>query len=249
MSFKLEITNSNPAFQKKKTVQLDPSNKEICRLLRNLAETLMNTAEKSGKLTDINGHVVGTWELTDDNADTTLVRLPDRIYTETGLFRVTDPCYKPNTWCAGDVQAKPGWYTAYVQVFEDPTWGHRVSYMALVHETNDGEKGLDDINSQAPFEVGVDSGTCAIIDMEYFKQIHAEDGRWETWFDYIDSLTYRPGKPNATGVDDRAALISAAGYGDGAYTCWLRHNEKGEIDGILVEFITESEIYEALDEA
>ena len=142
---------------------------------------------------------------------------------------IADPCYTLDTWCIGRLQnILPGNYNCFVQITESL----RVANMKIVHEDYDPDE-YDPKDIEDCICIGVDSATCGIYDEDYFiKNRNNAD-----WFELTDKH----------GIICNKAFISASGYGDGSYGCYLSRNTDGQIVGIRVEFISYDEYYEEDD--
>ena len=82
--------------------------------------------------------------------------------------RISDPCYDPDTWCAGTLEnVKPGLYNCYVNFQDTGKFGIRVASIIAVHsefDNNDFKNPVIVTN----IDVGVDSGQCGFYDFEFF---------------------------------------------------------------------------------
>ncbi len=162
--------------------------------------------------------------------------IPAKLY-ELGDFElsqpkllISDPCYKPGTWCAGSVDAKPGRWCA--QALIGPTeWLVRTKVLRAHHESVDPQvftEGLED----SGLDVGVDSGQCGLFDeVKYPAEAFADDA-----YDKICDLTI--GTPLKGGIlAGRSGVVTSSGFGDGSYRAWIRQNAAGKVIAIEVRFI------------
>lgn len=179
-------------------------------------------------------------------------------FTEIGSFdikgkmRVSDPCYSPDVWCTGVLDAKPGTWDAAVMILDNEAtagWGERVAILAAKHEncliTMDKETinkvvgtpflcGSEDWKL-ADFEVGVDSGQAGFYDEENF--VAHNGGKDDAWYDKMCDITLSRAKANT--FSD--GVVSRSGYGDGGYPCVYHTNGDGKADFAFVIFIGEGE--------
>lgn len=152
---------------------------------------------------------------------------------------VSDPCYQKGVWCAGTLDnVKPGLYEVEVSYMDCGNWGRRVSMIKVLHEDYSGiPVGFNDTGQ---FEVGVDSGCAGIYDAEYFDKYHVSevDNEWlEMAFEATD------GKDRCGTLDDMC-VISASGFGDGGYECYITRDRKDRIISIGIVFITPDDVEE-----
>ena len=109
---------------------------------------------------------------------------------EIALFdkvRISDPCYDMDTWCAGTLEdVLPGIYHCFSQKVNTGRWGIRVASIEIRHKDylDTNPKEIQDI------DVGVDSGTCGIYDLEYFKNIKNNSEIYKKWYHNLDDVTY-----------------------------------------------------------
>jgi hypothetical protein len=144
---------------------------------------------------------------------------------ESGVLRVTDPCYSKGTWCAGTVpNCRKGTWIAEIDRKNCGEWGNRISRLTVTHEL--GGVGSDE---DAGFEVGVDSGQAGVFD----DRRYPEDPDESSFYEHCCHLTLsRP----SCGVLKFGA-VSSSGYGDGGYAATVRRDATGQCYRISVEFI------------
>ena len=149
--------------------------------------------------------------------------------------RISDPCYDPDTWCAGTLEnVKSGLYNCYVNFQDTGKFGIRVASIIAVHSEFDNE----DFKNPAivtNIDVGVDSGQCGIYDLEYFKR-NQPDGEW------YDRVYYQASHKNDkfdAGTIDGKCFVSASGFGDGSYNCFVKYNDNGQIVFIEIRYLEE----------
>ena len=133
--------------------------------------------------------------------------------SESGAFRVADPCYTPDTWCLGVLsRVAPGVWKAYVKKYAKE---ERVARLLVIHETCivDGVTSQLVLNKKLKADIGVDSGQAGFFDTTL-----------DTWgrkgndaaYEAICALTLDT--PDSAGVCEKGA-VSSSGFGDGSYTC------------------------------
>jgi len=90
---------------------------------------------------------------------------------ESTVFRISDPCYDKDTWCAGTVDdVLPGTWTAYGSRRKiDDSWFQRRQLIAL-HSSYNGEEF-----KQTKIDGGMDAGMAGIFDDKYYKVDYSED--------------------------------------------------------------------------
>ena len=128
---------------------------------------------------------------------------------------VSDPCYKPGTWCQGIIkQMKPGAYQVYGEIVDCDTWGNRVSRIWIVHE----DFVNVDINAALSynyedFEVGVDSGQAGIYDHDYYMEQWSSNQKSEDWYSRVCDETYDSDEGFNFNSLDEKCVISSSGFG------------------------------------
>ena len=100
-----------------------------------------------------------------------------------GRLVVSDPCYDPNSWCAGKLdRAKVGNWNATAEHLDEGEWGIRVARLIAQHEDVDDLHELDRYSTT--FKVGVDSGQAGFFDAAYFHDpLSIHDAPAQTWSD------------------------------------------------------------------
>ncbi len=163
-----------------------------------------------------------------------------------GKMRVSDPCYKPDVWCCGTLNTRPGTWDAAVMVMDNKMtggWGDRVAVLAAKHEDCITPLDTETINNStdkskvlspwkmADFEVGVDSGQAGFYDDANFVARNGGDD--EDWYDSMCEITLSSAKA-ATFSD---GVVTRSGYGDGGYPCIYRTGSDGLVEFVYVIFI------------
>lgn len=101
--------------------------------------------------------------------------------------RVSDPCYGPDTWCAGTLEnVLKGRYNCYSQSVNAGNWGIRIASIEVRHENYDD---VDPTEIQ-DIDVGVDSGQAGIYDLDYFVQNRDDKGGVDDWYASVCNKTF-----------------------------------------------------------
>jgi hypothetical protein len=142
-----------------------------------------------------------------------------------GRAYVTDPGYKPGTWCQGVLKnVKKGIWNSEILISDEGSLGKRCAVLRAVYS---GVYNPDILNYQkCEFEVGVDSGTAGIFDGDFYEIRSEEIGE-------ICNSTY---EGINTGIC-KGGCVSSSGFGDGNYSAYIATNKDGEIISICIEFI------------
>jgi len=144
---------------------------------------------------------------------------------DSGVLRVTDPCYSKETWCAGTVaNCRKGTWIAEIERQNCGSWGNRIARLTVTHEL--GGTGPDE---DAGFEVGVDSGQAGVFDDRHYP----DDTDDSPFYDECCRLTLAKAGAGALSF----GVVSSSGFGDGSYTAKVRRDAGGKCYRICVEFI------------
>ncbi len=153
--------------------------------------------------------------------------------TVSDKVRVTDPCYKINTWCAYTIEnMKAGNYIAKAYVVDHGTWGKRVAELVISRE------GIRDVLSFEKVEeadIGVDSGMAGFFDYHMFEKESSKTSFRNRWLSIDDNKDGKFG-----GIIDNYGAVSSAGYGDGSYELYAAY-EDGKIIAAKIVFIRDNE--------
>jgi hypothetical protein len=161
--------------------------------------------------------------------------------TLSGKLRITDPCYEPDTWCAGLLNVKPGQYDCYQykhnHIWEPFREGDKYSNDTRVGAIEIRHKSANKpvFNQRLDNSIGVDSGQAGFFDQAYYDEMKTGDE--ETWYDRVCGVTYNPKDERRAGTIDNKGFVSSSGYGDGGYDCFVSKNAEGEIDALLLVYI------------
>lgn len=154
---------------------------------------------------------------------------------------VSDPCYKPGTWCQGVIRnMKPGQYLVCGEIVDCDTWGNRVSRIWIIHEAYVSQKDKLALNWE-DFEVGVDSGQAGIYDLSYYLQNWFNEETSEDWYDRVCDKTYASDTGFEFNTLDDKCVVSSSGFGDGSYSCQTGKNEDGKIVCVEIDFGVEDD--------
>ena len=102
--------------------------------------------------------------------------------------RISDPCYGPDTWCAGTLEnVLPGKYHCFSQTADEGFFGKRIASIEVRHE-NYLNYFSDEVTE---IEVGVDSGQAGIYDLDYFIENRKNKGKDnDEWYERVCDSTY-----------------------------------------------------------
>jgi hypothetical protein len=148
---------------------------------------------------------------------------------ESGVLRVTDPCYSKGTWCAGTVaNCRKGEWIAEIERKNCGAWGNRIRRLTVTHALGGTGAAIP-----ADFEVGVDSGQAGVFDDARYP----DDPDESSFYDKCCRTTLN--KPGAGVL--RFGVVSCSGFGDGGYAATIRRDAAGLCYRISVEFISEDD--------
>lgn len=169
---------------------------------------------------------------------------------ESGVMRISDPCYKKDVWCTGTIpNCKTGKWEAVTAYYNDGLFGRRVSMLAA--RAVDGNASfdlLDELGDLAvgDFEVGVDSGQAGMYDDATYgldsivESLPTPDDIYGTgpgslWFscccEASDAENCADVLPNG--------VVSRSGFGDGGYTAFYHIGKDKKVDLIAIQYIDE----------
>lgn len=132
-----------------------------------------------------------------------------------GVICVTDPCYKPGTWCRKeDVAITPGKYDCFAYSAEDQVWGYRIRKARIVLCDAEAKKYVKQ-QTMGSWEsiayIGVDAGLAGFFNNDIDL---SDDG---TWYDVCDSL-YGTGTIDLKTSTKNAYLLNDERFGNGFFT-------------------------------
>ena len=167
---------------------------------------------------------------------------------ESGILRVSDPCYYFDVWCSGQLEnARKGKWKAVIEKLspEQTKWGERVASLLVFHA------GAADVPfsfaswKEAPFEVGVDSGQAGVFDLAYYrndavvKENDYGSYPWDCDGPFYSACGSHTLSEKQAGCLSHGA-VSSSGYGDGGYRAYYAE-EGGEVVAVRIVFIDEDE--------
>ena len=157
---------------------------------------------------------------------------------QSGNLRITDPCYKRDTWCAGVISdVKNGVWESHIKM--DDSVAELIAYHKDIKSTTLRiakwkEQGID---------VGVDSGQCGIFDADLYPE--GETGNFDGKGSFYDKCCRLTTGGHDAGVLD-FGVVSRSGYGDGSYTCYTLEDVNGVV-GVKIVFIDENDVEDEFD--
>lgn len=171
---------------------------------------------------------------------------------ETGVVRVTDPCYDRDVWCSGSLEnVKTGKWNAFANISYNGMWDGMVKELCVSHIEHRNNGSWE----TAPFEVGVDSGQAGVFDDKYYKddnivkdvaRINDVEAicKDEPWYSICCDRTL---SEKRVGVIPFGA-VSSSGFGDGGYKAFFQKNKDGKIDAIKIIFVEDEEENDECDD-
>ena len=165
-----------------------------------------------------------------------MIKINDAEYVgqfnvQSGNLRVTDPCYKKDTWCAGVISdVKNGIWEAHIKM-ED-----RVAELITYHKDISASTLRKSKWMEQGIDVGVDSGQCGIFDDNLYPE--GETGEYGDNVSFYDKCCKMTTESHDAGVLD-FGVVSRSGYGDGSYVCYTLEDVNGVV-GVKIVFIDEN---------
>ena len=143
-----------------------------------------------------------------------------------GHLTVTDPCYKPGTWCTGKVEnVFKGTWEASMEVLDCGDWGKRIASLTVK------AKGQNPVRSEKlDADIGVDAGICGV-----FEDKPDLDSVWGSLCDEF-FFKARGGIAEPNSLFKCAGAWSESGYGDGSYDATVGYNEAGEVVEVTIDY-------------
>lgn len=117
---------------------------------------------------------------------------------DSGKLRATDPCYDPETWCAGTIEnVRNGLWHVRAKYHEEGKWHRRVAELIVVHESYKDQEIENDAWQKMKFEGGVDSGQFGFFDFGPWLAMQQDRGIGEygdenSFYGKICTLTHDP---------------------------------------------------------
>lgn len=164
---------------------------------------------------------------------------------QSGALKISDPCYDPGTWCAGDVQdVVNGTWEAFV-LKGKTEWGYRVWEVFAV--AKDCTFDFEAPWMREPIDVGVDSGQAGIYDLgQYFKGGRGEFDEPGTWYEqacYCTSNKTGAGiLKDVIGDPTPCGVVARSGFGDGSYECLTQRDYDGKAYAVRIVFISDQDV-------
>lgn len=195
--------------------------------------------ELSGNSHNGNGFPIGTISEEQGEAATQSQAL-GTFEIVSGSMIVSDPCYEAGLWCCNKLErVRRGAWEAETNIVNEAPWGKRVALRSAHHEAFD-EAGCS--LETADFDVGVDSGQAGFFDAVHYRDAGvfpdaSDKADAEEWYKRCCQLTL---SPMLSGVLPYG-VVSASGYGDGAYECRLYRDQRDEIVRVDVCFIPDAD--------
>lgn len=116
-----------------------------------------------------------------------------------GKVLVTDPCYKPDTWCTAVLEnVKQGRYVPTLHLFDVDDWGVRAGLVSIWLQGE--EPDYEDLELYSG-SIGVDSGQAGFVSLERYRELW-EDGTHHGFYDHLK--THGLSNVPITTEDDRA---------------------------------------------
>lgn len=113
---------------------------------------------------------------------------------------VTDPCYKPDTRCMGELKTKPGKYFCEYKTNEEDA----ITMLVLKHEDIKNQDFVCDDLCYLNAEIGVDSGIAGVFDKDYYETVYKDKDISSKWYsDIISSKKLKKSIPNPNYTDIR----------------------------------------------
>lgn len=146
--------------------------------------------------------------------------------------KVSDPCYGNDVWCSHILEnVKPGIWDCYIIL--GGKFNERVAYLVLCKDGCQFQLP----KKYEPADIGVDSGTCGIYDLEYYEKYHGGDDHDEKW--YEDNVMSWCMKDKAFICTDGCGFVSDSGYGDGSYYLMVDRGDDGLATSIAIDYCVE----------
>jgi hypothetical protein len=163
---------------------------------------------------------------------------------KSGSTMISDPCYSVGTWCQRVLTSvKNGAWSAFVNLASDGCVAQLLAFNGKTDRAPRIKRW-----EEVPAEIGVDSGQCGIFDTAHYRDDSAIKAvqRLSTEIICADEPWYSICCDRTLETEHRAGIIpygcvSASGYGDGSYGCYIQRDNEGLIIGIKIEFISETE--------
>jgi hypothetical protein len=153
--------------------------------------------------------------------------------TDGSLF-ISDPCYSKDIWCVGNIPdvVNGTWNAFAVTGQTNNGWGNRVWELIALKEGN----FVPQFKELTKINVGVDAGMAGIYNETSFKGGNSTDEESILWYDKCCEICHE----KQAGIID-GGCVSSSGFGDGLYSCFVDRNEKQQVIGVKIVFISKKE--------
>jgi hypothetical protein len=149
------------------------------------------------------------------------------------IAMLSDPCYgyvnNPNS----TIKVVSGKYNIYVTYSESKDIGYegRITNLIAIHQDYAKRYNKLPKNDKEYLSCVVDSGTCGIFDLNYYKQNHSEDDVNDEWYavNVIGMGDYN--------ITDEKGAISSSGWGDGTYDAFAEYDKENKAYAIRISFL------------
>lgn len=168
------------------------------------------------------------------------------VKKEAGQFRcsssmwVTDPCYKPGTWCQHKLEkVASGDWKSYVLIADSGSWGKRVAEL-IAYKGDEVLSGDPRWEIARGVNIGVDSGQAGFFSGETSIG-SGEYGEVDTFYGACCAATN--GK-NQSGIINNQGVVSHSGFGDGSYLLFTIQGRGGKVIATKLVFLDEEDLEE-----
>jgi len=154
------------------------------------------------------------------------------LYTDsfliTGKVRVTDPCYKKDTWCSYVMDnVLPGRYNTKIEEHEG-----RIATLTIYHESIP-DPDISNYQLVLDAKLGVDSGQLGFFNEDSYPDIPGDFDGKGGFYDVCCNTTLED--PFA-GLVNNCGVVSQSGYGDGIYGLYT-YTKNNKIVAAMAVFI------------
>jgi hypothetical protein len=153
---------------------------------------------------------------------------------DAGKLFISDPCYSKDVWCVGNIEdVVNGTWNAFAMIGETSHgWGKRVWELIALKDGN----FVPQFKELTEIHVGVDAGMAGIYNETSFKGGNSDDAESVVWYDECLQIC----------LDQQAGIIeggciASSGFGDGLYNCFIDRDEKKQVVGVKIVFISKKD--------
>ncbi|MEK7648187.1 MAG: hypothetical protein AAB384_04115 [Patescibacteria group bacterium] len=154
-------------------------------------------------------------------------------------IRITDPGFTSDRWCAGQIPAVPGTWTAHVVIRQSPRHGRRVRRLLAHHRSfilNPDETVRVENKVRLVWQAGVDYGSCGIFDANMYRTQGNGQGTEKDPTTFCGQASALIRKQNRAGVFPWGC-VSKAGHGNGFYWIYVVRDATARAVYVEVVFI------------